>query len=96
MPLPQPTPYSWVIDWGDDEIGLETDQGVYGPHGALRPPDSGGTPFRLFDDDGNLYYEGRVFGDYEGFEPLDDFGTPNAGCTRIEYKNPLTDEWEPL
>jgi hypothetical protein len=41
--------------------------------------------FRMYDDDGNLYYEGRSM--EEGFEPLDDFGMPNAGCTRIDYKN---------
>jgi len=41
-------------------------------------------PFRMRDDDRVLYYEGlssRV-----GFEPLDDFGMPNAGCTIIEFE----------
>jgi len=32
----------------------------------------------------------------EGFEPLDDFGTPAAGCTSIKYKNPKTGAWEIL
>ena len=39
--------------------------------------------FRMFDDDGVLYYEGVMSDDCEGFEPLDDFGMPNAGCTEI-------------
>ena len=43
--------------------------------------------FRMKDDDGNLYYEGvMILGDEADAEflPLDDFGTPNAGCTSIE------------
>jgi|GEM_PF-556163 len=53
--------------------------------------------FRLRDDDGETYYEGFFVdltqpGDEDegregvsGFEPLDDFGEPNAGCTHIQY-----------
>lgn len=39
--------------------------------------------FRLLDDDDVAYYEGVLVGDDE-FAPLDDFGTPNAGCTSVE------------
>ena len=39
--------------------------------------------FKMFDDDGNLYYEGYSKINYT-FEPLDDFGR-NAGCTEIHY-----------
>lgn len=50
--------------------------------------------FRMYDDDNNLCYEGRIWGDYAGFEPLDDFGAPAAGCTRIDL---LTGrKWETL
>jgi len=42
-----------------------------------------GVKFQMFDDDMNLYYEGKIIGNYSGFEPLDDFGMPNAGCTSI-------------
>jgi hypothetical protein len=47
--------------------------------------------FRMRDGDGNLYYTGVLTGQPDpcgsegGFEPLDDYGTPNAGCTSIEY-----------
>ena len=47
-----------------------------------------GTKFKMFDDDDELYYEGLFLGDAtseEAFEPLDGFGLPNAGCTRIDY-----------
>ena len=45
--------------------------------------------FSLYDDDGECYYEGMLYGDYTGFEPLDDFGTPNAGCTKMK----LAGQW---
>lgn len=56
------------------------------------------TLFRLYDDDDILYYEGRmVIGDEgNGFEPLDDFGEPNAGCTRVDLFNDVKREWELL
>lgn len=38
--------------------------------------------FHLYDDDGELYFKGRM--EIEDFQPLDDFGTPGYGCTRIE------------
>jgi hypothetical protein len=31
-----------------------------------------------------LYYTGYIYGEYDGFEPLDDFGTPNAGAVHIK------------
>ena len=57
-----------------------------------------GKAFRLYDD-GELYYSGRILGDWEsddGFGPLDDFGTPNAGCTEIRYYFPEKGKWETL
>lgn len=54
--------------------------------------------FRMYDDDGNLYYEGRSDDDNSGraFDPLDDYGTPNAGCTTIRYWNPDKGIWDHL
>ena len=47
-----------------------------------------GHHFKMFDDDGNLYYEGysTTNDDESAFGPLWNFGTPNAGCTYIQYK----------
>lgn len=50
-----------------------------------------GIKFRIRDDDKILYYTGRfvpaeLSDSEEGFGPLDDFGTPNAGAVTIEYK----------
>ena len=66
-----------------------------GPHRAdpklveqLMTDKRAGDTFRMLDDDGELYYVGRIILDdnTSGFEPLDDFGMPNAGCTSIEYR----------
>jgi len=40
--------------------------------------------FELFDGDGELYAKGVIFGEYDGFEPLDDYGMPSLGCTEIK------------
>lgn len=40
--------------------------------------------FRMLDDDGEVYYEGRSDDD-SSFAPLDHFGGPNAGATSIQY-----------
>jgi hypothetical protein len=53
--------------------------------------------FRMFDDDGELYYVGRLLwqpeDDDEDAElaPLYDYGSPNAGCTEIKIKR--GDKW---
>tara|TARA_R110000824_G_scaffold265193_1_gene454079 strand:+ start:468 stop:746 length:279 start_codon:yes stop_codon:yes gene_type:complete len=80
-----PKSYAWTITHdlldGDGES-------VIGPrsttisHGDIV---KNGTKFRMYDDDGTLYYCGFITGDWLGNEPLDDYGTPNAGCTRIDF-----------
>lgn len=53
--------------------------------------------FKMYDDDGILYYTGLFIGDEaEMFGPLDDFGGPNAGATEIRYLNRETGEYETL
>jgi hypothetical protein len=56
-------------------------------------------PFRLYDDDGELYYTGRMneqamdaFG--SGEDPLYGFGMGNAGATELRYKEGHT--WRTL
>lgn len=58
-----------------------------------------GKHFRMYDDDGELYYEGYFLHhstESSEFEPLECFGTPNAGCTEIRYRNPSTNKYETL
>ena len=78
--------YRWIITKDNiAEHGIHDDTGVQGPRHADPTLDTNPKDFQMYDDDGELYYEGTIFGDYEGFEPLDDFGTPNAGCVGIKY-----------
>ena len=93
--------YGWVITkdllWNEDPVSsreykMRNDKGTVGPKGTIL--DKGtivtmGKKFRMKDDDGFVYYEGMIFetdmSETTGFEPLDEFGSPNAGCTSIEY-----------
>jgi hypothetical protein len=92
--------YSWKITFDTfAEPGSHVQ--IIGPRDASHdwkndPKPDASEQFRMYDDDGELYYAGRIVGDYDGFEPLDDFGTPNAGCTRIDFKHPKTGEWVAL
>lgn len=101
------TPYAWVID--KDHLAPprsapgswdENAATVMGPKDApphlVRQLEAGhGRLFRIYDDDGELYYSGRIVTDHppgydlqeEHFGPLWDFGTPNAGATEIRYKH---------
>ena len=83
-------PYGWIIT--KDKVSEGADEGVAGPRGLedkvfLRLKAGEGLKWRMRDDDGEVYYEGRYIGDTSEdlFAPLDDFGMPNAGCTDIEY-----------
>jgi hypothetical protein len=104
--------YAWIIDQDHlTEPGAEPGSlaenaaTVTGPGNApgelLAKLAAGeGRPFRLFDDDDELYYDGRIIstegaGSEDDFGPLDDFGLPNAGCTYIQYKN-AQGKWETL
>ncbi len=49
-------------------------------------------PFRLFDGDGELYYEGLSI-ENNSFDPLDE-EQPNSGVTEIHYLN--NGKWEEL
>lgn len=73
--------------------------GVVGPRGAKLThkeicEHSNRVRFRLYDDDNVICYEGFLVGDDE-FAPLDQFGEPNAGCTRIDIMSPAG-KWETL
>lgn len=91
-----PQEYGWIItrDYLSEQWGSEdSEAGIYGPHGCSKNLHDAllsgkGHKFKMYDDDDELYYKGLFIGDPEsedGFAPLDDFGTPNAGCTRIDY-----------
>lgn len=112
--------YGWIID--TDHLSTPEDptpEDVYGagsvgpgrisPEIEARLRAGEGEAFKLYDDDGELYYSGRIIGPAENsedaasdecieweFAPLSEFGTPNAGATDIRYWNKARGEWESL
>jgi hypothetical protein len=82
---------SWIIDVdheADEDAKAPSNAnavGMMGPRGYEGDGSELKHKFQMYDDDDNLYYEGRS--DEVDFGPLDDFGMPNAGCTYIKYKN---------
>lgn len=97
------TEYAWLVDVDHSDVefgGGMKDVEIYGPceiSDELKEQLQAGEGeyFKMYDADGNLYYTGRIVGDFEGFEPLDDYGMPNAGAIDIHYKN-KNGEFEPL
>jgi len=91
-----------------DHIGNVSAVGIVGPRSALNAVEcdvaektikTKGQRFKMYDDDGELYYEGYFLSHSEEsdeFEPLTCFGAPNAGATEIRYKNPKTNKFETL
>ena len=53
--------------------------------------------FKIYDDDGELYYEGRSSNqsDEIAFAPLD-WAMANDGCTDIKYQDNDTKKWSSL
>lgn len=95
------TDYAWTIDT-DHLYEDETDRnavGVTGPSDApadlLAKLGAGeGYVFKIYDDDNELYYTGRLvfYPEEDGHPsneavagPLDDYGTPNDGATEVRY-----------
>lgn len=76
--------YAWIITF-DHLEGRAVE--ISGPHDATFTKDDVldlGREFTLHDGDGALYFTGKLLGG-DGFEPLDDYGAPAAGCTEIRY-----------
>ena len=103
-----PVTYGWIITRDyitpADERESTYSVGTMGPRNMPAELDDRlrtgeGVAFRLLDDDGEIYYHGRLIttdpGGEDEFGPLNDFGTPNAGATDIQYRNPVG-QWESL
>lgn len=96
--------YAWIItedhlaDEGAPEGTNANAVGIIGPSTAseediARLKAGEGRTFKMYDDDTELYYTGRLvvsggmtYDDEEAcFGPLDDYGTPNAGAVMIRW-----------
>lgn len=93
--------YGWIItvDHLSDSLGdLPSEVGTIGPRDIPAEIEEQlaagkGHTFRMYDDDGELYYTGKAIlpsGDDSDNEdwlvaPLRDFGSPNAGAVLIKW-----------
>ncbi len=92
-----PNNYHWMIDGAYGTCSNES-LPIHGPSDCDADEAFGPSAkrFLMMDDDGEIYYGGLIQGtDYQGFEPLDDYGTPNAGASEIRYIN-ANGDWEKL
>lgn len=95
--------YGWLIT--RDHLAEQDDDpltcvGISGPRNISPEFEAAlgkgkGKTFRMYDDDGELYVTGRIIGDFDGFEPLDDYGIGGLGATDIRYRN-SSGRWESL
>lgn len=96
--------YGWVITHDHIEDGEYNQVGTAGPGTAdeemieaVKTEGEHRIRFKMYDDDGELYYEGFFTMDDENayhdapYGPVEDFGMPNAGVVRIDY--PDKPEW---
>lgn len=110
------SPYAWYITkdhlFNPAWDGVVNEAGTVGPRNAPVGPGQVGNDrllkahydhshqFRMYDDDGILYYTGTLFWNGDGefpdeevlYAPLADFGTPNAGAVLIKYTG--RPEWD--
>jgi len=78
--------YRWKIDKDYlDGDGENSAVGTEGPRDLDPTIKSNPQGFTLYDDDDNAYYHGWLYGDYEGFEPVYDFGLGYAGAPHIKF-----------
>ena len=90
--------YTWIVT-RDTVLGDSSDAvGKIGPKGAENRARFDkiiihGEHFRLLNDAGETQFTGYILGEFEGREPLDDYGVEN-GCHSIEYER--DGEWVPL
>ena len=78
--------YRWEITTDLIEFDLA---GIKGPSNCDEKITENKAQFRLIDDDGEVYCKGFIYGDYQGFEPLDDFGGPSLGCTMVSINGDI-------
>ena len=86
--------YAWIIT---RDVLDGADVEIMGPRNAPaelvgRLLAGKGQAFRILDDDGELYFLGRILHtddevwDEDDFGPLTDFGGPDSGATEIQYR----------
>lgn len=86
----QMSQYTWIVSQGQIVGDSSGSVGHIGPPHAKNRARfdiviKSGQRFRLLDADGNMRYLGYIYGEYEGREPLEEYGR-GKGCVAIEYE----------
>lgn len=90
-------------DGPDDSKWLARADPIRGPKeasdGMFRMAEHRGARFRIYGNDGCVYYEGKCWVEDTGlcaehFAPLDDFAKANDGATEIRYWQPSGAKWD--
>lgn len=84
--------FGWIVDKDYTSFKGAKSVSVYGPRNMTATPEeikTLGIHFEMYDDDDILYYSGYVLadGDHNELMPLDHYGMPNAGCTKIKVRD---------
>jgi hypothetical protein len=82
--------YTWVITMDIVPLDVTNPSVKVGPSGSKNRAPLGdvikrGEHFRLLNSSGEARISGYILGEYQGREPLDDYGR-ELGCTDIQYK----------
>jgi len=77
--------YGWIIYYNKHEHSPIFGSSRIGEEVKAALAAGEGEEFELYDGDDKLYCKGRIMGDYNGFEPLDDYGISALGCVDIKY-----------
>ncbi|HEY9764538.1 MAG TPA: hypothetical protein V6D07_18570 [Trichocoleus sp.] len=81
-------PYWWVVTKVDDKEDMPH-IGLIGPRNAQVGQREDRAFWEVFDDDNNRMASGYIFGNYSGFEPLDDWARGEFGCTSIKINGKM-------
>ena len=93
--------YAWKVtklisteefSWSDDDQAKYLDWGVNVDRVGLFEDDTI-VYWKVCCDDDVPYAQGIMSGDWEGFEPLDDWATGDLGATKIYHRDKGNDPW---
>ncbi len=82
--------YTWIVTKDELDGNISDAVGKIGPPGGkhcfrFNQVIAAGREFRMLTDDGQVKYSGFILGDYQGHEPLEEYGV-HLGCSAIQYK----------
>ena len=83
--------YTWIVTKDEVDGNISDAVGKIGPPGERHRYRfdrviTGGKEFRLLTATGQVKFSGFILGEYDGQEPLDEYGR-EQGCVSIQYRD---------